>query len=121
MNIIPATVIVGAALVLVGSWLGRLQNRQVLRLWDAQKRLRDDPAITEQGRLVPTGGTLPRPTRYWRVTCSCGFRWDAASAEAAKESSQLHIHLPLAREKDRTRTSTEPRRVHSPPNRLPLL
>jgi hypothetical protein len=37
-------VVNGAVLTMVGSWLRRLQNRQMRRLWDEQKRLRDGPA-----------------------------------------------------------------------------
>ena len=118
----PAVVIVGAVLIFVGSRLGRLQSRQITRLWNDQKRLRDDPANTEQAGLMPTAGTLPEPTRYWRVTCSCGFRRDATSAEAAQESRRLHVYSPLVpREQDRVRTSTGPRRVDCRGNPLPLL
>ena len=39
-----AAVVIGALLTIVGSFLRRMQNRQMRRLWDEQKRLRGESA-----------------------------------------------------------------------------
>ena len=114
--------LLGVGLRLFNRFLKRAQQVQMTRLWDEQKRLRGDPAITQQAGLILTADKLPEPTRYWRVTRSCGFRRDAGSPAAAQKVSRMHIHVPLGTpEQHHARTGAEPRRDGPRDGQLPLL
>ena len=107
MTAIPAAVIAAALVVLVGSWLGRLQNSQITRLWDEEKRLRGDPAPGRPFGPRPTGSTPLEPKRYWR---------------AGRRRRSVHAQLPLgAPEPDHARKGMGPRREEPRGNQPPLL
>jgi hypothetical protein len=64
---------------------------------------------------------LTKPHRLWRVTCSCGYEREAASAWAATAIFRVHVKMILgARQEEHTLAIEEPPSDEPPAGQLPL-